>query len=89
MNRRQFSLDQIAAVLKQLDVGRTIRELSREYGLCEQTIYLWRSRFRGMNSNEIRLSMLEQENRCLKRLVSDLTYERDTLKGVVRRTRSG
>ncbi len=41
-----------------------------------------------MDSNEIRLSLLEQENRRLKQMVSNLTYERDKLKGRVRRTQA-
>lgn len=86
MHKGRFSADHIALIVKELEAGRTARELSREYDLCEQTLYQWKSRYSGMDSNEIRLSMLEHENRRLKQLVANLTYERDALKGLVRRT---
>lgn len=87
MNKRRFSENQIAAILKQHEAGSSVTELSRAHHVSEPTIYTWRTRFSGMNASEIRLQALELENRRLKRLVAGLTYEKDALKGIVRRNR--
>ena len=39
MKRKRFSVEQIVAVLKQLEVGVPVAELIRQVGISEQTLY--------------------------------------------------
>jgi predicted transcriptional regulator len=44
-------------VLKQVEAGRTVKEVAREMGVSEATIYTWKSKYGGMEVSEARLSM--------------------------------
>lgn len=51
-------------MLKQVEAGPTVKDLARELGVSEATIYTWKSKFGGMEVNEARrLKELEDENR--------------------------
>ena len=53
-------------------------------GIMEQTFYRWKKRFAGMGVAELRrLRQLEDENRRLKRLVADLTLDKQMLQDVL------
>lgn len=70
--KKRFTEEQIIGILKENEAGIKVRELVRRYGVCEQTIYRWRSKFGGMDLSEARrLKALEEENHQLKRLVAD------------------
>jgi putative transposase len=71
-------------VLKQLEAGRTAVELARETGVSKHTIYAWKSQFGGMEVNEAEeLRSLRDENQRLKKLVADLSLDKDMLKSVI------
>jgi len=73
-------------VLKQVEAGRTVREMARELGVSEATIYTWKSKFGGMEVSEARrLKELEEENRRLKHMVADLSLDKEALKAVIRK----
>ena len=56
------------------------KDVARDLGVNTQTLYRWRKKFGGMNVNESRrLKQLEDENRRLKRLVADLTLDKQML----------
>ena len=55
-------------------------ELCRRHGISEATFYNWKSKYGGMTVSEAkRLKALEDENRRLKKLVADLTLDKDIL----------
>ena len=86
MKKTRHSEEQIIGVLKQMEAGRKVPELARELGVSEATLYTWKSKYGGMEVNEARrLKELEEENRRLKQLVADLSLDRDSLKGVIRK----
>lgn len=61
-------------------------ELARELSVTDQTLYNWKSKYRGMDVREAkRLPTLEDENRRLKGMVADLSLERQALKSVIRK----
>ena len=69
-----------------LIVGQKARDLARELGVSEATLYTWKSKYGGMEVNEaLRLRELERENGELKELVADLSLDREALKTVVRK----
>ena len=83
MKRKRFTEEQIIRVLKQAEQGMSITELSREYGVTEQTLYRWRSKYGGMEVSEAkRLKGLEEENRKLKQIVADQALDIRMLKDV-------
>jgi putative transposase len=53
-------------------------------GISEVTFYRWKKKFAGMGVSELRrLKQLEDENRRLKRLVADLTLDKQMLQEVL------
>ena len=63
--------------------GRLTPQACREAGISEQTYYRWRKEYGGLNLDQAkRLRALEQENAKLKRLVAELSLEKQILKDV-------
>lgn len=86
MKRSRFTDEQIIGALKRLDGGVSAKEVARDLGVNVQTLYRWRKKFGGMDVNEARrLKQLEEENRRLKRLVADLTLDKQMLQDVASR----
>ena len=79
--KRRYTEGQIIGILKERESGITLKELTRKYGICEQTFYRWKSKYGGMEVNEAkRLRVLEDENRRLKQMVADLLLDNKILK---------
>lgn len=75
---------QIIAALKQVEAGRTAEDVARECGVSKHTICAWKAKYGGMDASEAqRLRQLEDENSRLKRLVADLSLDREMLKAVI------
>ena len=71
-------------MLKQVEAGRKVEEVGREIGVSKHTIYAWKAKYGGLEVNEAqRLRQLEDENNRLKRLVADLSLDREMLKAVI------
>jgi len=63
---------------KQLEAGRTAAEIGRELGVSKHTIYAWKAKYGGMTVGEAqRLRQLEDENQRLKKVVADLSLDRE------------
>jgi putative transposase len=68
MKKTRFTETQIVSILKQQEGGRSTKELARENGVSEATIYNWKSKYCGMESSDLRrLKDLDEENSRLKR----------------------
>ncbi len=81
MKRSRFTEEQIIGILKEAEAGATGREVCRRYGISEQTLYRWKAKFGGLEASDARrLKQLEAENAKLKRLVADLTLDKEALK---------
>ena len=86
MKRSRFSEQQIAFILKQSDDGTTVEEVCRKAGISIQTYYRWRNKYGGLMPSEVkRLKQLEEENVRLKRLVANLSLDKEMLQDVIRR----
>jgi putative transposase len=86
MKKGKYSEEQIIDVLKRMEAGQKARELARELGVSEATLYTWKSKYGGMEVNEARrLRELERENGELKKRVADLSLDREALKTVIRK----
>ena len=86
MKKTKHTEEKIIAAVKQLEAGRSVKELARELGVTDQTLYNWRSKYSGMDvSDAKRLKALEEENRRLKTMVADLSLDKEALKAVIRK----
>ena len=81
---KRYSEEQIIRILDEVRGGKGVAEVARSYGVSENTIYRWKSRFGEMNREELhRLRELEAENTRLKRIVAQQALDIDALKDVV------
>ena len=81
MGRKRHTPEQIITALREAEVGlargKSVKLLSRELGITEQTYYRWRREYGGMKVSQARrLKELERENGRLKRAVADLTLDK-------------
>ena len=61
-------------------------EVCRKMGISEQTFYRWKKRFGGLMPSEVRrLKQMEEENSRLRRLVADLSLDKEMLQEVIRK----
>ena len=60
--------------------------MCRKLGITESTFYNWRKKYGGLSISKLRrLKQLEEENRELKKLVADLSLDKQMLQDVVRK----
>jgi putative transposase len=86
MRKSRYSEEQIIRVLRQVESGQMVKDVIREHGISEQTYYRWKSKYGGLEvSDAKRLKALEVENRRLKKLVADLSLDKQMLQEVVDR----
>ena len=86
MKRKRYSEEKIISILKEHEAGASVPDISRRYGIAENTIYRWKSKYGGMEvSDAKRLRALEDENRRLKEMVADLSLDKEALKTVIRK----
>jgi putative transposase len=84
LKKSHFTEDQIIGILRKSDAGTGPGELCRKHGISQATLYRWKAKFGGMDVNEARrLRQLEDENGKLKRLVADLSLDKEALKGLI------
>ena len=84
MKRTRFTEEQIISILKEHEAGMRVPDLVRKYNVSEQSIYRWKSRFGGMEvSDAKKLRELEDEHRRLKKLVADLSLDKQMLQEVL------
>ena len=82
--KKRFSEEQIIGILREQEAGFSVKELVRRHGIAEQTFYRWKSKFGGMEVSDARkLRNLENENRRLKKLVADLSLDKQMLEDVL------
>jgi putative transposase len=84
MAKQQHTEEQIVAVLRQVEAGARVAEVCRKVGISQATYYLWKRQYSGVGVSELReLRQLREENGRLKRLVADLSMDRQILQEIV------
>jgi len=77
MSKSRHTEAQMIAALKQVEAGRTVEDVAREQGVSKHTIYAWE------------VKHLRDENSRLKKLVADLSLDKDMLQSVIRKNSLG
>ncbi len=87
MARKRPGAEQIVTKLRQIEVlqaqGKTIAAACKEAGTTEQSYYRWRKEYGGLGVDQAkRLKQHESENSRLKKLVADLSLEKQVLQDI-------
>lgn len=86
MKKTRYTEEQIAFALKQAETGTRVEEVCRKMGISEATFYNWKKKFASLGVTELRrLRQLEDENQRLRRLVADLSLDKEMLQDVIRK----
>jgi putative transposase len=86
MKRSKFSEEQVSYALRQAEAGTPVSDVCRQLGISEATFYIWKKKYRDLGVTEMRkLRQLEEENARLKRVVADLTLDKQILQDVLRK----
>src|ERR1700678_997898 len=85
--KKKFSVEQIVSVLKQAEVGVPIAELIRKVGISEQTFYRWKSKYVGLEVDQVlQLKQLREENTRLKQWVAEMMLDQTMLQDVIKKS---
>lgn len=84
MKRKRHTPQQVVRKLQEaqaaLAAGRELSSVCQMLGVSEQTFYRWKQKYGGMKAEEAqRLAVLEEENARLKKLVADLSLDKQIL----------
>jgi putative transposase len=81
MKKSKFTEQQIAFALQQAESGTQVGEVCRKMGISEATFYRWKRLYGGLMPSEVKkLRQLEEENTRLRRVVADLTLDKEMLR---------
>lgn len=86
MRKSRFTEEQQVMALRQAEGGTPVGEICRKLQITEATFYRWKKKFGGLGVPELReLRQLREENGRLKRLVADLSVDREILQEALRK----
>ena len=86
MKKTKYTDQQITYALRQAETGTRIGEVCRKMGISEATFYNWKKKYGGLGVSEVRrLKQLEEENSRLKRMVADLSLDKQMLQDVLQK----
>ena len=84
MKRKRHSEEQTVSILNEREAGASAADLARKHGVAEQSIHRRKSKYGGMTVSDLkRLKRLEGENLRLKRMVADLSLDKQVLEDVI------
>ena len=82
----KVSDEQIAYALRQAETGTAVADICRQLGISDATFYVWKKKYANLGATELReLRLLREENAKLKRLVADLSLDKQILGEIVRK----
>ena len=86
MKKSKYTEKQIAFALKQAETCTRVEEVCRKFRISQATFYSWKKKYGGLGVSELRrLKQLAAENVRLKRLMADLSLDKEMLQEVVRK----
>jgi putative transposase len=86
MSKSQHSEAEMIGALKQMEAGRKAEDVGREMGVSKHTLYAWKAKYGGMTVSEAQeAKQLRDENTRLRKLVADLSLDKEALQSVIRK----
>jgi putative transposase len=86
MKKSRFTEEQVIYVLRLAESGTPMSDVCRQMGISEATFYVWKKKYASLGVSELRqLRQPQDENARLKRLVADLTLDKQILSEVIRK----
>jgi len=86
MKKSRFTEEQVIYALRLAESGTVVTDICRQKGISEATFYVWKKKYASLGVSELRqLRQLQEENGRLKRLVADLTLDKQILSEVIRK----
>ena len=87
MARKRYSAEQVVNKLREAEVhlsqGLTVKQMCKQIGVTDQTYYKWRREYGGLKTDQAkRFKDLEKENARLKKLVAELSLDKQMLQDV-------
>jgi len=87
MPQKKYKAEQIVTLLRQIEVevanGKSTPQACRDAGITDQTYYRWRKEYGGLKLDQAkRMKELEKENAKLRRVVAELSLEKQVLKDI-------
>ncbi len=84
MSKSRHTEAQMVAAIKQVEAGRKAEDVAREVGVSKHTLYSWKAKYGGMDVSEAQeAKQLRDENARLKKLVADLSLDKDALQSLI------
>ncbi len=88
MKKKKHTPEQIIRKLRRVEAlraeGATVASAVKQIGVSEQTYYVWKRKYQGMDKKQLReLKALQKENERLKKLVAEQALDIDILKEAV------
>ena len=86
MRRSRFTAEQIIGILGEQETGVTTAEVCRKHGISQATFYAWKAKYGGMDVSQAQeAKQLRDENSRLRKLVADLSLDKEALQSVIRK----
>ncbi len=87
MKKSKFTEHQIVFAIKQSESGTRVDEICRQMGVSQATFFNWKKKYGGLGISELRkLRQLEEENAQLRKLVADLSLDKQMLQEVIKKS---
>src|SRR5713226_8158619 len=85
MSKSRHTEAQMIGALKQVEAGRKVEDVAREVGVSKHTLYAWKAKYGGMDVSQAQeAKQLRDENTKLRKLVADLSLDKEALQSVTR-----
>ena len=86
MSKSRHTEAQMIGALKQVEAGRAVEDVARELGVSKHTLYAWKAKYGGMDVSQAQeAKQLRDENSRLRKLVADLSLDKEALQSVIRK----